>query len=127
MHSNPVLYLPVVSFIACISRSTVFTVAQSVESQVLNTPLPYYFPNENLESSPGLFPMEQCNGITLEEATIDQMQDYMSHGKLTSSQLVMCYLQRIYQTNTYVKLALFRFFYENSPCNGKRQQLAEKD
>ena len=69
--------------------------------QVLLNPFPYYFPNENDPAS--LFPMEKCNGITLEEATIDQLQDYMNHGKLTASQLAICYLQRQYQTDSYVK------------------------
>ena len=70
-------------------------------SQILETPFPYYFPEHNRTTS--LFPMEMCNGVTLEEATIDQLQDYMSNDKLTTSQLVMCYLQRQYQTDGYVE------------------------
>jgi len=73
-------------------------------SQVLGNPFPYYFPDQN--DSANLFPMESCNGITLEEATIDQLQDYMSNGKLTASQLTICYLQRQYQTDKYVKFVL---------------------
>ncbi|KAI9664559.1 MAG: hypothetical protein M1821_006005 [Bathelium mastoideum] len=46
--------------------------------------------------------MRDCNGHTVEEATIDQLQDYMSHGTLTSVQLVTCYLQRVLQINGYV-------------------------
>ena len=74
-------------------------------SQVLGAPFPYYFPEHNRTNS--LFPMEMCNGVTLEEATIDQLQDYMSNGKLTTSQLVMCYLQRQYQTDGYVEYVSF--------------------
>lgn len=70
-------------------------------SQVLDIPFPYYFPDQN--DSANLFPMESCNGITLEEATIDQLQEYMSNGKLTASQLTICYLQRQYQTDEYIK------------------------
>ena len=70
-------------------------------SQVLENPFPYYFPDQN--DSANLFPMESCHSITLEEATIDQLQDYMSNGKLTASQLAMCYLQRQYQTDKYIK------------------------
>ena len=81
-----------------------------VASQILETPLQYEFPNIALGNSPNLFPMAQCNGLTLEEATIDQLQDYMSHDRLTSSQLVMCYLQRVYQTDDYIK-------YVSSSCN----------
>ncbi|MCJ1400618.1 hypothetical protein MMC11_003825 [Xylographa trunciseda] len=73
-------------------------------SQNLETPFPYYFPEHS--DTANLFPMEICNGITLEEATIDQLQDYMSNGKLTASQLVMCYLQRQYQTDGYVDAVL---------------------
>ncbi|MCJ1319202.1 hypothetical protein MMC15_004537 [Xylographa vitiligo] len=73
-------------------------------SQILETPFPYYFPEHNRTTS--LFPMEMCNGVTLEEATIDQLQDYMSNDKLTTSQLVMCYLQRQYQTDGYVDAVL---------------------
>ena len=69
--------------------------------QVLATPLPYYFPEHNDTAS--LFPMETCKGITLEEATIDQLQNHMTSGKLTASQLVMCYLQRQHQTDGYVE------------------------
>ena len=47
--------------------------------------------------------MPSCYGFTLEEATIDQMQDAMSSGKLTSVQLVTCYMKRIYQTDQYIK------------------------
>ena len=57
---------------------------------------------ENAETSQ-LFPMPLCNGFRLEEATIDQMQDAMKKGKLTSQQLVVCYLQRVYQTDDYIK------------------------
>ncbi|MCJ1249801.1 hypothetical protein MMC30_007027 [Trapelia coarctata] len=73
-------------------------------SQVLEDPFPYYFPNQN--DSSNLFPMESCRGVTLEEATIDQLQDYMSNGKLTASQIAMCYLQRQYQTEEYVNAVL---------------------
>ncbi|KIW19675.1 hypothetical protein PV08_00249 [Exophiala spinifera] len=48
------------------------------------------------------FPMAECYGVALEEATIDQMQGWMAGGKLTSRQLVQCYLGRILQLNEYV-------------------------
>lgn len=71
-------------------------------SQLLENPLPYDFPNWS-QSGDMLFPMEQCQGLTLEEATIDQMQQWMSSGKLTTQQLVTCYLQRIEQTDGYTR------------------------
>jgi amidase len=72
-------------------------------SQNLDAPFPYYFPNQDEAGTPVLFPMPPCHGITLEEATIDQLQDYMNQGVLTSVQLAMCYLERYWQTNGYIK------------------------
>jgi amidase len=57
---------------------------------------------ENVDTE-NLFPMPDCNGFKLEEATIDQMQRAMEQGKLSSVQLTMCYLQRQYQIDEYVK------------------------
>ncbi len=49
------------------------------------------------------FPMGTCYGLPLEEATVDQMQEWMTCGNLTSRQLVTCYISRILQVNEYVK------------------------
>ena len=70
-------------------------------SQILGSPSPFDFPA--LSDPANLFPMPPCNGITLEEATIDQLQDAMSSGKLTTGQLAMCYITRISQTDGYIK------------------------
>lgn len=72
-----------------------------VSSQDLESPLPYYFPDE--KSVEDLFPMPDCNGIALEEATIDSLQEAMNKGHLTSTKIALCYLQRIYQTNGYIE------------------------
>jgi amidase len=61
----------------------------------------YFFPQEDAAPT-ALFPMPDCHGITLEEATIDQIQHYMSTGKLTSVHLLNCYLARVSQTNSYI-------------------------
>lgn len=50
-----------------------------------------------------LFPMADCFGFKLEEATIDDMQKAMEKGKLTSVQLVLCYMLRAQQTHNYIK------------------------
>lgn len=50
-----------------------------------------------------LFPMADCFGFKLEEATIDDMQKAMGKGKLTSVQLVLCYMLRAQQTHNYIK------------------------
>jgi amidase len=71
-------------------------------TQTLQTPFPYDFPNQNADAA-GLFPMPPCNGTTIEEATIDQLQGYMNQGLLTSVQLALCYLDRHWQTGDYIK------------------------
>lgn len=72
-------------------------------TQTLETPFPYDFPNLHNAETSALFPMPPCNGIILEESTIDQLQGYMSNGALTSVQLALCYLQRHWQTDDYIK------------------------
>lgn len=64
---------------------------------------PTFFPLEQNEGLPDLFPMASCGSFQLEEATIDQMQQAMSTGELTSFQLTLCYISRIYQTQSYTK------------------------
>ncbi|KAK4540018.1 hypothetical protein LTR36_009834 [Oleoguttula mirabilis] len=70
-------------------------------SQLLTDPFPYYFPRENA-SAAKLFAMPTCNGVTIEDATIDELQSYMASGNLTSEQLVTCYMQRNFQTTEYI-------------------------
>lgn len=77
-----------------------------VDSQTLSSPYPYDFPVLDLdeggeECSP--FPMQECNGIVLEEATIDQLQQYMDSGNLSSVKLAVCYRERIQQTDSFIK------------------------
>jgi amidase len=74
-------------------------------SQILTTPYPYDFPvlGNVTDLDAERFPMKQCHGVTLEEATIDQLQDYMSTGRLTTVQIVLCYMERILQTDDYVE------------------------
>ena len=70
-------------------------------SQIVPDVFPYGFPDEDYTTN--LFPMMPCNGLTLEEASIDMLQQYMSHDRLTSAQLVACYMQRAFQVDQYVK------------------------
>ena len=76
-----------------------------VSGQLLSSPSQYDFPilQNGYSQNTGHFPMPLCHGITLEEATIDQLQDYMANGKLTSLQMTMCYIQRILQTDEYTR------------------------
>jgi amidase len=82
-----------------------FNASQIIETQELESPYPYEFPvlqNGSLADS-GQFPMPLCHGFKLEEATIDQLQQALSNGTLTSVKLAMCYLKRIYQTDGYIR------------------------
>ncbi|ODV84779.1 hypothetical protein CANARDRAFT_200305 [[Candida] arabinofermentans NRRL YB-2248] len=64
----------------------------------------YIVPQSSQLTNP--FPMPSCQGITLEEATIDQIQDYMTQGVLTSQDLVQCYMERYFQLNPYLNSVL---------------------
>ncbi|KAL5614886.1 hypothetical protein BROUX41_004965 [Berkeleyomyces rouxiae] len=59
-------------------------------------------PLEKNANTPDLFAMPPCGDFLLEEATIDQMQEAMSNGTLTSLQLSLCYLIRAQQTQNYI-------------------------
>lgn len=72
------------------------------DSEVLNDPFPYYFPQLNATAAQK-FAMPLCYGVKIEEATIDQLQSYMANGTLTGVQLLDCYLQRVHQTDEYIK------------------------
>lgn len=47
--------------------------------------------------------MPLCKGFSIEDATIDELQQYMATSNLSSVQLLSCYMQRYYQTNQYIK------------------------
>lgn len=89
----------------CYSPHGISYSPQPIKSQVLEDPYPYEFPvlqNGTLVND-GLFPMPDCYGFELYEATIDQMQAALASKKLTSFQLAMCYLKRVYQTDGYIR------------------------
>ncbi|KAK3934228.1 amidase signature enzyme [Diplogelasinospora grovesii] len=67
---------------------------------------PSLFPLQQNADSADLFPMPPCGSFHLEEATIDQMQEAMQNGTLTSQQLVTCYMLRVYQTDEYINSVL---------------------
>ncbi|KAL8868422.1 MAG: hypothetical protein Q9174_005004 [Haloplaca sp. 1 TL-2023] len=49
--------------------------------------------------------MPLCSGILIEEASIDGLQEALGDGRLTSVQLVECYLQRLFQVEGYINIA----------------------
>lgn len=73
-----------------------------VTSQVLSDPYAYDFPRLG---APGAskFPMRHCHGFKLEEASVDEIQAQLSNGSFTSVELLQCYLDRIHQTQPYLK------------------------
>ena len=91
--------LAMVLFITCVKRSqqTANYTASSYGYQSSPSLLPEGLGNTDA------FPIPSCGGITLEEATIDELQAYMTNGRLTSVQITTCYLQRLYQVEGYIK------------------------
>jgi amidase len=49
-----------------------------------------------------LFSMPTCGSVVLEEATIDQLAGYMSTGRLTSVQILECYMERFNQVDEFI-------------------------
>jgi amidase len=68
----------------------------------LQQPYPDSFPLQDAAGTAALFPTSTCLGVILEEATIDQLQGYMSDGVLTSVDLLRCYLKRVHQVDKYI-------------------------
>ncbi|CAK1361316.1 putative amidase [Cercospora beticola] len=64
------------------------------------------FPGQNVANSSNLFPMPLCHGHQIEEASIDQIQSYLTQSTLTSQQLAFCYMQRMWQTDDYLNAVL---------------------
>ena len=116
-------FVPGACLLALLRPVAGFAVVRGLPSlEDLDSPYPaedsYYFPragshawvNPNGTQAPkscggsrSPFPMPDCHGLTLEEATIDEVQEWMASGLLTSRQLTLCYLGRILQLNEYVK------------------------
>lgn len=73
-----------------------------VASQILTDPYDYNFPRLGAPGA-SLFPMRHCRVFKLEEASVDEIQAQLSNGSLTSVQLLECYMDRIHQTQPYLK------------------------
>lgn len=71
--------------------------------QDVQTPFCQDRANFSSDNSVPLFPMEECYGIALLEANIDQLQAHMSKGEITTTQLTECYKHRISQTDQHVR------------------------
>ncbi|PMB71507.1 putative amidase [Beauveria bassiana] len=84
---------------AILSAAALLVVAVGAFDTQLTPPL---LPLQENANTTELFPMADCHGFKLEEATIDQMQEAMANTNLTSLKLVGCYLTRIIQTQDYI-------------------------
>ncbi|KAM3485534.1 hypothetical protein MY8738_001300 [Beauveria namnaoensis] len=82
-----------------LSAAALLVVAVGAFDTQLTPPL---LPLQANANTTELFPMADCHGLKLEEATIDQMQEAMANTNLTSLKLVGCYLTRIIQTQDYI-------------------------
>jgi amidase len=78
---------------------------QNLPSVLGNFPLqqPYSYSSlQDVGNLSALFLMPTCGEVVLEEATIDQLTEYMSTGSLTSVQILECYTERICQVDQYI-------------------------
>ncbi|KAL8947504.1 MAG: hypothetical protein Q9222_006223 [Ikaeria aurantiellina] len=73
-------------------------------SRLLDHDFLYRYPLQNATANEAnsLNVLALCNGVVIEEATIDQLQQYLSDGNLTSVQLTTCYMQRVFQVERYI-------------------------
>ncbi|KAI4741378.1 amidase family protein [Aureobasidium sp. EXF-12298] len=79
---------------------------RSFQNASINYP-DYGFPLlQDVNNTELLFPMPACHGFVIAEKSIEELQQYMSSGNLTSVQLTSCYLQRVFQTRDYLNSIL---------------------
>lgn len=89
--------------LATVALGAAATAAATCDQSIYKYTDTTFLPLQSNAGSPDLFPMPACNGFKLEEASIDQMQDAMKNGTLTSVDLTLCYLMRDAQTRQYLR------------------------
>ncbi|KAI9044493.1 amidase family protein [Aspergillus affinis] len=105
MMASKLLFLAVASGLALATPAQQNQTDSLVAGQILSDPYAYDFPRLGADGA-SLFPMRRCNGFKLEEASIDDIQAQLEGGNLTSVELLQCYLERIYQTDSYLRAIL---------------------
>ena len=87
------------------TTNATFGISQLRGSQLLDHDFLYRYPlgNITINAVATLNTLDLCKGVVIEEATIDQLQRYMTEGKLSSVQLTTCYLSRVFQVERYIK------------------------
>lgn len=75
------------------------------ESQLLDHSFLNQYPLQDVTNDPvkSLNTLDLCNGVRVEEATIDELQYYLSNGNLTSIQLTACYIRRVFELERFIK------------------------
>lgn len=63
----------------------------------------YPLDNVTVNAVETLNTLNLCNGVVIEEATIDQLQAFMALGKLTSVQLTTCCINRVFHVERFIK------------------------
>jgi amidase len=79
--------------------------ANGLPSVLGNFPPQEPYPYSSLQDAANiseLFSMPTCGGVVLEEATIDQLTGYLSTGRLTSVQILECYVERFHQVDEFI-------------------------
>lgn len=90
------------ALLLCSSCAAQQLIPDSLATDPLQQPYPFFFPPQDAAGTPALFPMPPCKNVTIEEATIDQLQHYLGQGTLTSVDLLKCYLKRVRQVDEYI-------------------------
>lgn len=111
-HSKPSLVDIVYTIYLLCSRAALaettnatFSISQLRGAQLLDHDFLYRYPlgNITVNAVATLNTLDLCNGVVIEEATIDQLQRNMVEGKLSSVQLTTCCLNRVFQVERYIK------------------------
>lgn len=98
------VFLAAAGFLGLVTLTRCEEVSSLGSNYTRDSQLPYDFSIAGNNGS-DLFPMRPCRGIQLEEASIDDIQGLLTSRALSSVDLVSCYLERIYQTSSYLKYA----------------------
>ncbi|KAL8672638.1 MAG: hypothetical protein Q9168_002914 [Polycauliona sp. 1 TL-2023] len=94
------------SALAANITNATFNIGQVQGSQLLDHDFLYRYPLNNVTASANaiesLNTVDLCNGVVIEEATIDELQGYMTAGNLSSVQLTACYMNRVFQVERFI-------------------------
>ncbi len=73
--------------------------------------------NFRLDGAKSPFPMPLCKGHKLEDASVDEIQDWYDQGTLRIVDVVQCYIERIRQVDSNVKFVIRILFFRDINVN----------